>query len=224
VPAGIADPVVANNSATDTDTVVPDAIFSNGFETATAPWGWSGRSTTNTARLNRTAAAAMVESFGLQAQGNNTNYVQFDFGTAANPASATYDARFYFRPNGTASTGKDILSAATASGAFGSPLFRVRYRLNAGTPEVQVQVGTGSSNPAWTPILGGTSSNVIEVVWQSGATLVLYVNGVSSQTLTATAGSVGAVRLGSVTSTGNSTLMHFDAFASKRSTSPLLGP
>jgi hypothetical protein len=65
---------------------------------------------------------------------------------------------------------------------------------------------------------------VIEVVWQSGTTLQLYVNGVSSQTLTATAGSVGAIRLGSATGTGNSTSMFFDAFASKRQTAPLIGP
>jgi hypothetical protein len=62
------------------------------------------------------------------------------------------------------------------------------------------------------------------VVWQTGSTLQLYVNGTLSQTLTASAGSVGAVRLGSVTATGNATLMYFDAFAAKRSVSPLVGP
>ena len=35
---------------------------------------------------------------------------------------------------------------------------------------------------------------------------------------------MGAVRLGSVTSGSSSTLMYFDAFASKRSVSPLIGP
>jgi hypothetical protein len=62
------------------------------------------------------------------------------------------------------------------------------------------------------------------VVWQSGTSLELYVNGVLSQTLTAGAGSIGAVRLGSVTSGGSSTLELFDAFASKRTVSPLFGP
>ena len=57
----------------------------------------------------RDCAAALVGTRGLQAQGNNTNYVQYNFGTAAKPATATYDARFYFRPNGNTSTGKDIL-------------------------------------------------------------------------------------------------------------------
>jgi FtsP/CotA-like multicopper oxidase with cupredoxin domain len=204
-------------------TVVPDAIFSNGFETATAPWGWTSRSTNSTTRLNRTATAALVGNFGLQAQGNNTNYVQFNFGTAAQPATATFDARFYFRPNGNTSTGKNILSAAT-SNTFGTTVFRVRYRLNGTTPQVQIQVGTANTNATWTNILGGTSNNVIEVVWQAGNTLTLYVNGTLSQTLTAGANSVGAVRLGSVTNTGNATLMYFDAFSAKRSVSPLIGP
>jgi len=35
---------------------------------------------------------------------------------------------------------------------------------------------------------------------------------------------VGQVRLGSVTNGGNSTLEYFDAFASKRTVSPLIGP
>jgi hypothetical protein len=213
----------STTTSSATLTVVPDAIFSNGFETGGCPWGWSSASTNSTTRLNVSAAAALVGSLGLQAQGNNTNYVQYNFGTAAQPATPTYDARFYFRPNGNNSTGKDILSAATSS-TFGTTVFRVRYRLSGGTPQVQIQVGTANTNTTWTNVLGGASNNVIEVVWQSGSTLQLHVNGVLSQTLTAGASSVGAVRLGSVTNTGNNTLMYFDAFASKRTVSPLFGP
>jgi FtsP/CotA-like multicopper oxidase with cupredoxin domain len=204
-------------------TVWANPIFSNDFVVAAAPWGWTSRSTTNTARLNRSAASAMVGGFGLQAQGNNTNYVQFNFGTTAIPSAPTYDARFYFRPRGNTSTGKDIFSAATSS-TFGTTVFRVRYRLNGSTPQVQIQVGAGNANTTWTNILGGTSNNRIEVVWRSGVNLQLYVNGTLAQTLTAGANSVGAVRLGSITTNGNATLMYFDAFASKRTISPLIGP
>jgi hypothetical protein len=211
-----------------TFTVIPDAIFSNGFETGTRPWGWSSASTNSTGRLDVTAGAALVGSRGLQAAGNNTNYVQYNFGTAANPASPTYDVRFYFNPNGNSSTGKDILAAAT-NAAFGTQLFHVRYRLNGSTPQVQVQVGA-TANATWVTITPG--AHYLEAVWQavgSGGpnpgTLVLYVDGVSSQTLTTTStGSVGAVRLGSVTNTGANTAMYFDAFASKRTVSPLVGP
>ncbi len=221
----------STTTSSATVSIVAVTIFSNGFDTGGAPWGWSSRSTTSTTRLNVTTSPALVGTRSLQAQGNNTNYVQHNFGTAANPAWPTYDARFYFRPNGNTSTGKDILSAAT-SNTFGTTVFRVRYRLNGATPQVQIQVGTANANAAWTNLTGGATNNVIEVVWQAAGsvgpnpgTLALTVNGVSAQTLTTTStSSVGAVRLGSVTNTGNATLMYFDAFASKRSVSPLFGP
>jgi hypothetical protein len=126
-------------------TVVPDEIFADGFESGNTD-AWSSRSTNSTGRLNVTNGAALVGNWGLQAMGNNSNYVQYNFGTVANPASATFDARFYFRPNGNNSTGKDIFSAATTSG-FGTTLFRVRYRLSSGTPQVQIQLGTSNANP-----------------------------------------------------------------------------
>ncbi|MFI5042095.1 MAG: hypothetical protein ACHQNA_09650, partial [Acidimicrobiales bacterium] len=195
--------------------------FADGFESGNTS-AWSSRSTTSATRLSVTTAAALVGTYGLQVQGNNTNYVQRNF-TAATTTSVL-DARFYFRPNANASAGSDIFAAGSSSTNFGTTRFRVRYRLSGGTPQVQIQVGTGNANTTWTPILGGTSSNVIEVVWQSGTSLQLYVNGVLSQTLAAGAGSVGSIRLGSVTSGGSPIRMYFDAFVSKRTASPLIGP
>jgi hypothetical protein len=101
--------------------------------------------------------------------------------------------------------------------------------LNAGTPQLQIQVGT-TANPTWTNLAAGT--NVIEVVWQaagsggpSPGTLALYINGVLAQTLTTAAtSSIAAVRLGSVTSAGQNAAMYFDRFSSKRSPTPLFGP
>ena len=46
-------------------------------------------------------------------QGNNTNYVQYNFGSATKPAAGIFDARFLFRPNGKRSTGQDIFMAAS---------------------------------------------------------------------------------------------------------------
>jgi len=160
----------------------------------------------------------MVGNLGLQAQGNNTNYVQYNFGTTANPATGTFDARFYFNPNGNTGTNQDIFVARTTGG---NTVFRVRYRWNSGSPQVQIQVGTGTGNAAWTGITNG-ASNRIEVVWQSGSTLQLFVGGslVANQSLTANTNSVGQFRLGSVTSGGNATLEYFDAFLAKRSTTP----
>jgi hypothetical protein len=93
--------------------------------------------------------------------------------------------------------------------------------MDAGQSQVQIQVGA-TVNGTWAN-LTNAANNRIEVVWQSGATLELYVNGTLSQTLTATSGSIGAVRLGSVTSGTSSTLEYFDGFTSKRTVSPLIG-
>jgi FtsP/CotA-like multicopper oxidase with cupredoxin domain len=233
----------ANNwstTGTRSFSLVPDTIFSDSFQSGNfSAWGTgggAGPSTTNTTRLRVLAAASLngTPVFGMQAQGNNTNYVQYNFGTTANPASATYDARFYFNPNGNnTSTTQDIFVAQTTSG---TTLFRVRYRWNSSTPQVQIQIGTSTTNTTWTNI-NNNFSNVIEVVWQttgSGGpnpgTLRLYVNSTSlfaqslNNTNTVSNGAVGRLRLGSVTTGSSSTLMYFDAFSSKRSVASLIGP
>ncbi len=208
-------------SATLTVTApIPDAIFSDGFESGNSPGAWTSRSTTTTTRLNVTAAAALFGSFGLQAQGNNTNYVQYNFGTAANPATATFDARFYFNPNGNTGTNQDIFVARTTGG---NTVFRVRYRMErrpvAGPdPESAPEL----RNTAWTNITND-AANRIEVVWQSStrpAAVRTVSSAVANQTLTATStSSVGQFRLGSVTSGGNGTLEYFDNLSAKRSVS-----
>ena len=215
----------AGGIRTATLNVVASTIFSDGFESGVLPGAWSAISTTTTNRLNVTAGAALKDLRGLQARGDNTNYVQYNFGTAAIPVAPIYDARFYFRPNGNTSTGKDIFSAATTStnAAFNAPVFRVRYRLNGAQPEAQIQVGA-TVNATWVNITNAPAGNVIEVVWQSGVSLQLYVNGSVVQTLPAGTSSVGAIRMGSVTNTGNNTLMYFDGFVSKRTATPVIGP
>jgi hypothetical protein len=208
---------------------VPLAILSDGFELKTLPGTSTKVSSTSTTRINVTTSAALTGRLGLRVQGNNTNYVQYSFGTAASPATAIYDARFSFRPNAKATTGQDIFVAATSSG-FDAKVFRVRYRLRSGTPQVQIQVGTSTANTAWTTIRGGTFANTIEVTWQAAGsagpnpgTLRLYVNGVQKQVLaTSSKRSVAAVRLGSVTSGGgSSTAEYFDTFASQRAATRL---
>jgi hypothetical protein len=202
-------------------TIIPNTIFVNGFDTGNRPWGWTSASTNTSARLNVTTSSPLVGTRSLQAQGNNTNYVQYSFGSSANPATATFDGRFYFRPNANASTGQDILAAATTS-TFSTQIFHVRYRLNGGNNQVQIQVGN-TANASWYTITNAT--HYIEVTWESGSALKLYVDGALAQTIsTAATGNVSAVRLGSVTSGGSSTLEYFDAFSSKRLVSPLVGP
>lgn len=204
---------------TATVTVTPDAVFSDSFAALLGPW--SSRSTATTSRLTTVAGGADTGS-QLQAQGNNTNYVQYNFGTAANPATTSFDARFYFNPNNNGSSGQAIFQAAT-NNAFTNVVFHVRYRRNGSQPQVQLQVG-GTANATWVNITNN-SLNRLEVVKTSAGALTLYVNGVSSQTLTIGATtSIGAFRLGSVTGGGSSTVEYFDKFSAKRSTSLLVGP
>jgi hypothetical protein len=205
---------------------VTDLIFSDGFESGSTS-AWTSRTPTTGTTLQVTTGAALAGTYGLQVQGNAGNYVSYTFGALTNPATGTYDAKFSFRPNGNLSpTAHDIFTGRTTGGAT---VIRVRYRTLSGVPQVQIQIGTTSTNTAWTTI-SAASTNTIQVVWKAavGATpgsLVLYVNGaVASQTLTTTSTSlIGGVRLGSVTGGGAITpVMRFDDFASKRSIATLL--
>jgi hypothetical protein len=207
---------------------VQDAIFADGFESGNTN-AWSSRSTNSTTRLNVTAGAAMAGSFGLQAQGNNNNYVQYDGPT---PSAVTYDARFYFRPN--ASTVNQAIFVGAGNNYLTQLLFRVNYRRQAGQPQVQVQVGLLGNTSNWINV-NANATNTIEVVYQAAnsggpnpGTLRMYVNGVATQsnlTITSNNG-VASVRLGSspLTISGDTSLLYFDGFTAKRSTTPLFGP
>jgi hypothetical protein len=204
-------------------------IFSSTFDSGTRPWGWTSASTTTTSRLNTSTPGLTGNGRKLQAQANNTNYLQYNFGTAANPAAPTVDARFQFNPNGVTSTGQTIFASATNT-AFGTVLGQVRYRRNGTQPQVQLQIAS-AANATWVNI--NAAVNSIEVVWQAvgsvgGApgTFSLYLNGAATaaQTLTTTStASVGAFRFGSVTVGTSTSNLYFDTFAAKRSVTTLYG-
>ncbi len=191
--------------------------FSDGFESGVLPGAWSSVSTSNATRLAVTTTAALAGTFGLSTQGDNTNYVQYN----VSPSAPLYDARFLFRPNGNTSSAQVIFAGATSSN-FSSTVFRVRYRLSSATPQIQIQLGTSTSNTAWASLAGASANNAIEVVWQAAKSststrgvLKLMVNGVVVQSLgTTLTASVGAVRLGSVSGGSSSIAEYFDAYAS----------
>ena len=191
--------------------------FSDGFESGVLPGAWSSVSTSNTTRLAVTTTAALAGTFGLRAQGDNTNFVQYN----VSPAAPLCDARFLFRPNGNTSSAQVIFTGATSSN-FSSTVFRVRYRLSGTTPQVQVQLGTSTSNTSWVNLTGGSANNAIEVVWQAAknststrGVVKLMVNGIVAQSLgTSSTASVGAIRLGSVSNGSSSIAEYFDAYAS----------
>jgi subtilisin family serine protease len=191
--------------------------FSDGFESGTLPGAWSSRSTSSTTRLAVATNAALVGAYGLRAQGNDTNYVQYNFTRSA----PVHDARFAFRPNLNQSSSQVILAAATSS-SFSNTVYRIRYRLIGSTPQVQIQVGTTNTNAVWSNLAGGSTTNTIEVLWQAvgsagsaPGTLTLIVNGVRVQSLgTTSTAAPASIRLGSVSNGSSSIIEYFDAFAS----------
>lgn len=214
----------------------PVAIFSDGFEYANLPGTWSSRSTTSTTRLNTSTLARQVGARGLRAQGNNTNYVQYNFGSVTNPVTGVFDARFSFRPNAKTTSGQDIFTASSNTTYGVNRAFRVRYRrvTIGGVPQAQVQIQVGTTNSAaavWRTISGGTAFHKIEVVWQAvggggpnPGRLELLVDGAHWQTLVTTSTrTVGSFRLGAVSvGSGSSTYEYFDNFAAKRTATPYL--
>ena len=123
-----------------------------------------------------------------------------------------------------------MIFAAATSSSFSSTVYRVRYRLNGSTPQVQIQVGTTNTNAVWSNLVGGSANNVIDVVWQAAGstgsapgTLRLTVNGVRVQSLVTTSTAAPAsIRLGSVSNGSSSIVEFFDAFASSYTESGLL--
>ena len=197
--------------------VYGDTIFADSFG-ATLPGNWTSVSTGTAARLN--VAAGGVDGLQmLRAQGNNTNYVQYNFGTALNPAATTFDARFLFNPNNNASTGQDILVAASNTTAT-NVMFRVQYRRNGATP--QVRLVTPTVNGPWVAITNN-AFNTIEVVRSATNQVTLTVNTIGQAALAGGTAGVSTIRLGSVTSGNSNTLEYFDKFSSKRSVTPLYG-
>ena len=130
-------------------------IFSNGFDTGGAPWGWTQSLHQQHGPPQRHDDSRRSSGpASLQAQGNNTNYVQYNFGTTANPAG---------RPTTPGSTSTRTRNTGDRQGhprrpraptRSTDPLFRVRYRLNAGHAQVQIQVGA-TANATWTKLTNG---------------------------------------------------------------------
>ena len=157
---------------------------------ASRPWGWSQPLHQHRRAPQRaTTAAALVGTRGLQAQGNNTNYVQYNFGTAANPATAHLrravllpaERQHVDRPGHPGGRHVERRSAPQ--------LFRVRYRLNGGARRRSRSRSARHRQRDLDEHHQRSASNRIEVVWQSGSTSSSTSTERSSQTLTAGASS-----------------------------------
>jgi hypothetical protein len=211
--------------------VLPNAIFSDGFELGLAP-PWTSVTGAN---VSRTAAALRSGSFGMQVAvtGNTPGYV-----TDGTPVlDASYRARFYFNPRGlTGNNAQEVIFAGL--NAANQTIFQVQFRRqNAGGGTYQVRAGALQNNgtttfTGWVNITNN-AFNRIEIQWAAGnpAQFRLWVGGAPVGSPTATLNGLNtsayrldAVRLGPSAGLGAGTngTPYFDDFVSTRST--YIGP
>jgi subtilisin family serine protease len=210
---------------TATPTSAPSSqIFADGFEGGTLG-AWSS-STTGSGRLSVTAGAALVGARGMQAQINSTTGI---YVTDLSPASeASYHARFYFTPNGlaTSTSPHDIFVGRSSAG---DQLFRLQLRKSSGSYQLRVVALTNSGSTkstGWYTITN--AKHAIELAWQAGSTssstdgsASLWLDGTLKETIGALADGkyrLEEVRLGpsSGLTSGTSGSEYFDAFVSTR--------
>ncbi len=215
--------------STTVNVVLPNAVFSDGFESGSFS-AWNSVTGTNIA-VN--AASALSGGFGMQATlgGTAARYVT----NLAPVADASYHARFYFNPHGAlpannnSATGMTIFSGHDTAG---TAIFQVQFRRQnggGGTYQVRLSVlrAGGTTNTNWFNISNAAHS--IEIAWQSAgsASASLYTDGVLRQTLNnlnTSANLLDSVRLGPSAGlvNGASGTLYFDAFVSTRRT--VIGP
>ena len=203
--------------------VLPNDIFSDGFESGTFA-AWSGTGGTP-ARLSVTKGSA-IGTYKMVASisGGSSGYV-----IDTRPrADAEYHARFSVHPNsyvtgtGTNPTGISIFRGMSSTGAS---LFDVQYRASTKIGSQVRLVVTRAGGTTATAWFGVTTKawNTLQVDWTAGASVGahLYTGGVLRATLSGldTSGlSLEAVQLGPQGTLTKNGSMRFDAFASTRRT------
>lgn len=207
---------------------VDDLIFADSFESGnTAAWNSA------TGAINVTNAAAMSTDGGAWGMAvalapGGIAYVTENTSSAL----TSYNARFYFHPNGSRApnAGVTILAGLNSGN---NTIFAVQYRRQnpASAPQVRgvVMRAGGTTNTNWVTLTN--EPHAVEVVWQSGTSVpfALYIDGVQRQVrnnLNTSANTLDSVRMGpsaglAGTLTGT---QYFDAFMSKRSTTTVFGP
>lgn len=210
---------------TFTPTPPPDLIFADGFESGSFS-AWSS-SVTNKGALSVSTAAAMVQTYGMQAAISKNSGIYVLDNSPVN--EARYRSRFYFRPNGIAMASGNslyLLYGLTGSGA-------VTMRVEFGWSGTGYQIRAGLSNnsttfsdTAWFNI--SDAVHYIESDWRAASApgvadggLTLWIDGVQYANLTGISNDarrIESVELGAVAGIDSRTRgsTYFDAFQSSR--------
>jgi hypothetical protein len=219
----------STNATANLTVTVGDTIFTDSFESGNTS-AWSSTTGGNVA-INTAARMGAGGTYGMAVTlaGNTPGYV-----TDSRPVNeTTFDGRFYFNPNG-AVTGTGQQTILAGLNAANGSIFQLQYRrtnTGGGTYQVRMVVARagGNTTGAWQTI--PNAATPIEFVWQSSTTasVSLYTGGVLRQTLTGlntSANRLEAVRMGPSAgiAAGASGTQYYDAYAAKRSLTPLIGP
>ncbi len=209
--------------------VLPNAIFSNGFDTGNSPWGWSAASNgLSVSTAAGTAAGGTNRGLvvAMPTTGNRTARFVTDTTPLAEPS---YHAKFAFNANtfsaGTAATAAVTVFQATT--AAGGQVFALQVHRTGTTEQVRLVLNRSAGNPvtgAWYTLPAGAHTMQVDWVAAASGSLRLLVDGTVRQTLTGNTSSlsIDTVRLGAVAGVGNTTsgTMYFDSFVSTRNTMP----
>jgi hypothetical protein len=206
---------------------VDDLIFANSFENGGVS-AWSAA----TGALNVTNAAAMSADGGAWGMAVALAAGSPGFVTDETPDALTsYNARFYFHPNGSRAPNSGVTIFAGVNAA-NNTAFVVQYRRPNPTsaPQIRAQImrAGGTTNTNWVTLTN--EPHAVEVVWRSGVgvSFSLYVDGVQRQVrnnLNTSAYTLERVQMGPSAGLAGtlSGTQYFDAFLSKRSTTSIFG-
>jgi hypothetical protein len=165
-----------------TVTLTLSSILTDGFESGGLPGAWTGPTTAGAGSLTRTAAAALVGSFGIAVSVTGTGNRAY----LAAPASTgvpAYHVRLQVNPNTLATNGRwvSIFQAMGGATGTGPERFRIEYRrTGAGVSAVRLVVATGNGSTTSAAVgIGSAAASTIRVDWTSAAsaTVTLTVNG-----------------------------------------------
>ena len=216
---------------TATNTPLPNLIFADDFESGNLS-AWSS-ATTDGGNLSVSAAAALVDTQGMQAliNDNHAIYVTDDRPTA----EPRYRARFYFDPNTIPMTKNNAHFLFYGLNAAGTVVMQVELRFSNSQYQIRASLlndSTSFTSTAWFTI--SDAPHPIELDWRASTAagannggLTLWIDGVQKADLTGVDNDtrrIDSVRLGAVAGINNGTrgIYYFDAFESRRQT--YIGP
>ena len=177
-PTGSATPTPTETptpTPTDTPTPTPtptssaglDMIFSDGFETG-GLGAWSA-SETGGGQLSVSSRAAEAGLYGMQAQVSNTASMYVMDNSPAGETS--YQARFYFDPNGVSIGKKMTHDLFTGLDASGNVIFQLQIQYNAGSYQVQaIELNNNGRTTSTNWYSFSDASHALEISWLAAST------------------------------------------------------